>query len=123
MGGIAVYYMVMSHQQASNISHALYSHRPVLVHLTEVTVEPAGVRLQLTTTAPAAACPRCAVPSSSVHSRYQRHLTDLPWGPLAGPYPAHGAQIRLPESERARAASSRSVCPSSSLPMRARPIG
>ena len=38
------------------------------------------MRLQLTTTAPAAGCPRCAVPSSSVHSRYQRHLTDLPWG-------------------------------------------
>src|SRR5262245_13163161 len=52
------------------------------VHLTEVTVEPACVRLQLTTTAPAAACPRCAESSSSVHSRYQRHLMDLPWGPL-----------------------------------------
>jgi transposase len=52
------------------------------VHRTEVTVEPAGVHLQLTTTAPAAACPRCAEPSSAVHSRYQRHLMDLPWGPL-----------------------------------------
>jgi transposase len=27
-----------------------------------------------------AACPRCAVPSSSIHRRYQRHPTDLPWG-------------------------------------------
>ena len=53
------------------------------VHLTKVTVELTGVRLQLTTTAPAAACPRCARPSSSVHSRYERHLTDLPWGPVA----------------------------------------
>jgi transposase len=53
------------------------------VHLTEVTVEPACVRVQLTTTAPAAACPCCAEPSSAVHSRYQRHLRDLPWGPLA----------------------------------------
>jgi transposase len=52
------------------------------VHRTEVTVEPAGVHLQLTTTAPAAACPRCAEPSSAVHSRYQRPLRDLPWGPL-----------------------------------------
>jgi transposase len=52
------------------------------VRLTEVTVEPAGVHLQLTTTVPAAACPRCAEPSSSVHSRYQRYLRDLPWGPL-----------------------------------------
>ena len=50
------------------------------VHLTEVTVELTEVCLQLTTTAPNASCPRCTVPSSSVHSRYQRHLTDLPWG-------------------------------------------
>jgi len=42
------------------------------VRLTDVTVEPPDVRLQLTTTAPAACCPRCAVPSCSVHSRYQR---------------------------------------------------
>jgi transposase len=50
------------------------------VHLDQVTMEQDTVRLQLTATAPTAACPRCAVPSSSVHSRYQRHLTDLPWG-------------------------------------------
>jgi transposase len=50
------------------------------VHLDKVTVEQDTVRLQLTATAPYARCPCCAVPSSSVHSRYQRHLTDLPWG-------------------------------------------
>jgi transposase len=50
------------------------------VHLDKATVEQGAVRLQLTATAPHARCPCCAVPSSSVHSRYQRHLTDLPWG-------------------------------------------
>jgi transposase len=45
-----------------------------------MTIEREYVRLQLQTTAPAACCPRCAMPSSSVHSRYQRQLTDLPWG-------------------------------------------
>src|SRR2546428_3956249 len=50
------------------------------VRLTEISIEMEYVLLQLTTTAPAACCPRCAVPSSLVHSRYQRHLTDLPWG-------------------------------------------
>jgi transposase len=50
------------------------------VRLTGMTIEPESVRLQVTTTAPAASCPRCAVPSSTVHSRYQRRLTDLPWG-------------------------------------------
>ena len=50
------------------------------VRLTEVAVEQASVRLQLTATASTAACPLCGVPSSSIHSRYQRCLTDLPWG-------------------------------------------
>jgi transposase len=49
----------------------------------EDTSEDTSVRLQLTATAPTAACPCCGVPSSSVHSRYQRHLTDLPWGTRA----------------------------------------
>jgi transposase len=53
------------------------------VRLTKVTVEQASVRLQLMATAPTAACPRCATPSSSVHSCYQRQLADLPWGSLA----------------------------------------
>src|SRR5215470_17345402 len=52
------------------------------VRLTQVTVEKASIRLQLTATAPTVACPLCRVSSSSIHSRYQRHLTDLPWGPL-----------------------------------------
>jgi transposase len=50
------------------------------VHLTKVTMEPATVRLQLTAAAPTASGPRCAVSSSSIQSRYQRHLMDLPWG-------------------------------------------
>jgi transposase len=52
-------------------------------HLTELTVANASVRLQLTATAPTACCPCCTVPSSAVHSRYQRQLTDLPWGTRA----------------------------------------
>jgi hypothetical protein len=43
------------------------------VHLDQVTVEQDTVRLQLKAMAPTAACPRCAVSSSSVYSRYQRH--------------------------------------------------
>jgi transposase len=46
----------------------------------EVDVEDESVRLRLTAIAPTATCPGCAVPSSSVHSPYQRYLTDLPWG-------------------------------------------
>jgi transposase len=50
------------------------------IRLIEADVEEASVRLRLTTTAPTAACPGCAVSSSSVHSHYQRRLADLPWG-------------------------------------------
>jgi transposase len=50
------------------------------VHLDQVAVDQDTVRLELTATAPQARCPCCAVSSSSLHSRYQRHLTDLPWG-------------------------------------------
>jgi transposase len=53
------------------------------IRLMAVDVEDASVRLQLIAAAPTAACPRCTVPSSSVHSRYQRRLTDLPWGTRA----------------------------------------
>ena len=53
------------------------------VGLSEVTVEQASVRLRLTATAPTACCPCCTVLSSSIHSSYQRHLTDLPWGTRA----------------------------------------
>src|SRR5262249_29433142 len=45
-----------------------------------VSDEHESVRLQLTATAPTAACPRGAGPSSSVHRRDQRRLADLPWG-------------------------------------------
>jgi transposase len=50
------------------------------VRLTGMTIDGEDILVQLTTTAPSAGCPRCAVPSSSVHSGYQRHLTDVPWG-------------------------------------------
>jgi transposase len=53
------------------------------LRLMAIDVADASVRLQLTATAPTAVCPDCAVPSSSVHSRYQRRLTDLPWGTRA----------------------------------------
>jgi transposase len=50
------------------------------VRLTHVTMEKTSIRLQLTAIAPTAACPLCGLPSSALHSRYQRRLTDLPWG-------------------------------------------
>ena len=73
---------VMSHEQPLQTLRTPLLPSTCAVRLTEVTVESAGVHLQRTTTAPAAACPRGAEPSSAVHSRYQRPLMDRPWGPL-----------------------------------------
>jgi transposase len=50
------------------------------VCLSRVMIEKASIQFQLITTALAAACPLCHMPSSPIHSRNQRHLTDLPWG-------------------------------------------
>jgi transposase len=58
------------------------------VHLTVLTIEKEDVVLQLMATAPTVACPGYAVPSSVVHSCYERHPTDLAWG-------THAVRIRL----------------------------
>jgi transposase len=78
LGHSAVSYAIMPDKLHALICALLPPTRGI--RLLEVAVDRESVRLQLTTTAPTAACPRCAVPSSSVHSRYQRRLTDLPWG-------------------------------------------
>jgi hypothetical protein len=46
-------------------------------------VDADSVRLRLMMAAPIVACPCGAVSSPSVHGRYQRHLTGLPWGTWA----------------------------------------
>jgi hypothetical protein len=53
--------------------------------LEAVIVEPETLALQRTTTSASACCPLGAVLSTPGHSRYQRHLTDLPWGSLSVP--------------------------------------
>src|SRR5262245_37773070 len=73
----------MSHNLHTLITALLPPTRAV--GLSGVTVEQASVRLHLTATAPTAPCPGCAVSSSSLPNRYQRHLTDLPWGARAVP--------------------------------------
>jgi transposase len=57
--------------------------KPCQARLAVVSIAQEPIRVQVTAMAPSACCPRCAVPSSSVHSRDQRHLTDLPWGALS----------------------------------------
>ena len=77
----AVSYKIMAHTLDTLITAFLPP--TCTVRFTQVTVEQDTIHLQLTATAPTASCPDCARPSSAVHSHYQRHVTDLPWGPLA----------------------------------------
>jgi hypothetical protein len=68
------------------MSHELHRFATILlpptrmVRLTHVTVRKVSVQLLLPATAPTTACPLCGVLSASIHSRYRRCLTDLPWG-------------------------------------------
>jgi hypothetical protein len=77
-GSLAVSYVMMAHKLHTRITALLPP--ACAVRLTKVTIETTSVGLQITATAPTAACPCCALSSSSIHSRYQLHLTDLPWG-------------------------------------------
>ncbi|QDU24243.1 Transposase [Urbifossiella limnaea] len=48
------------------------------VRITDVAIDPAGVAVQLATTADAAPCPQCRSASTAVHGRYRRTLRDRP---------------------------------------------
>ena len=48
--------------------------------------EPNGIRAVVATTATEAVCPLCSHRSARIHSRYQRHIADVPW---------HGVPLRL----------------------------
>jgi transposase len=56
---------------------------PVPLAVEDVKLTPSLVRLIVASTGSPAACPVCGVLSRRVHSRYERHLDDLPWGALA----------------------------------------
>src|SRR4051794_23861043 len=51
---------------------------PTGLHVERCAVEPTGIVILACSPSPAARCPRCATPSTSVHSRYQRAIRDLP---------------------------------------------
>src|SRR5213594_3857657 len=68
----------MSHELNSLVTALLPA--SAAVRLADLTVADEQLLLHLTATAATALCPRCAMPSASIHSRYQRHLTDVPWG-------------------------------------------
>jgi transposase len=62
-----------------NFLRALLPHLRGL-HLESVFLADTDLTLVLTTTRRTAQCPLCSRRSTSVHSRYQRTLADLPWG-------------------------------------------
>ena len=50
-----------------------------LFHLEALTYQVGRFRFRLRTRSHQAACPTCQTLSNQIHSRYVRHLADLPW--------------------------------------------
>ena len=60
------------------MAHTVYFPSSSSLQLEQVVIEPQAVIFFLRTVATTAECPDCGQASEQVHSRYQRHLTDLP---------------------------------------------
>jgi transposase len=56
---------------------------PNLLKIENISLYPAEVRLAVKSKPKKSTCPCCGLQSAKVHSRYKRHLTDLPWGGVA----------------------------------------
>lgn len=50
-----------------------------LLHVEAVTYQAGRLKFRLRTQRRQAICPSCRTPSNKIHSRYSRHLADLPW--------------------------------------------
>jgi transposase len=59
---------------------------PARLHLLEVSATDTRIIAEVETIEPSARCPMCGGASTRVHSRYVRHVSDLPW---------HGVAFRL----------------------------
>jgi transposase len=55
---------------------------PAILSLEKIITRSDSIILVVTTSRPQAHCPRCQHLSPRVHSRYQRAVTDLPWGEI-----------------------------------------
>lgn len=56
---------------------------PICLRLVSFEVDSNHMSITVATTPTEAMCPLCHHPSEEVHSRYERTLTDLPWGGTA----------------------------------------
>jgi transposase len=56
---------------------------PHLLKIERIALSPDEIRLVVKTRSPKSTCPSCGQHSNKVHSRYQRHLADLPWEGIA----------------------------------------
>src|SRR5262249_22567479 len=56
---------------------------PNLLKIENIALYSGEVRLVVKTRLPKSSCPSCGRHSVKVHSRYQRHLADLPWEGVA----------------------------------------
>src|SRR5690348_15361438 len=52
----------------------------IVIVMEQVEQSAHAIHITLRAVAPAARCPDCSLPSTRMHSRYTRTLSDLPWG-------------------------------------------
>lgn len=52
---------------------------PAALKLEKIALHPGLIAVHVGTSSPAAVCPSCHEMSARVHSRYTRHVADLPW--------------------------------------------
>jgi len=55
---------------------------PAILSLEKIISQTDAIALVVTTSRPQVPCPVCQQLSARVHSRYQRGITDLPWGEI-----------------------------------------
>lgn len=71
---------------------------PLAIRLNCIRPSLTAIKLVVSTTASYAMCPRCHSRSSRVHSRYIRHVADLPWQGVAVKLELHTRRFRCPNN-------------------------
>jgi hypothetical protein len=68
---------------------------PKGLEVVDIIIMDKGVTISLVSTQLHLCCPLCASQASHIHSRYRRHVVDLPCGGARGPFRFARAQVFL----------------------------
>lgn len=76
------------------MNHATFLADPDVISLENISSGPRSITLLVKTVSPEAHCPLCQTASTHVHSRYVRHVADLPWQGVAVRLELHTRRFR-----------------------------